>query len=295
MFIMKKNLILFMSLLLAFAASAQISTKTFKMADFTGVKVNGPMDVECVKDAASAGQVVVTAENVKIDFIEVKVADGVLQVGMKKNSDYNGNRMKIRVLANYGRYIDQAVVNGAGSIKAAAFSNPNGDVDVKVNGSGDVEVNNVLCAKAAFVVNGSGDIDVTNSVKATTIEARCNGSGDLELESIAAKTVDLSVNGSGDVNVNVCDAPSVSVACNGSGDIEVDRIVNATSVNANLNGSGDIELGGKTRTANYVLKGAGDMHCSNLKAEDITITKRKDFGDISYDKKARVNIQYIND
>lgn len=285
---MKKFLILLACFAAITAATAQTQTKTFKLSDFTAVNVTGMPDVECVKDASQTGKVVVTATNVPMDRIEVTNDNGTLTVGIKKDTNLSGFKShKVKAVAYYARYIDNADVKGSGSVKANTFSNTSGDVILKINGSGDIEANNVLATNAKLTVNGSGDIKVTTSLKTTQAAISVNGSGDIDIASIKASKVNAAVNGSGDLDIDNCETSELKANVNGSGDLEIEKVIKATAVSAGVTGSGDLKISGSTSTASYSATGSGSVDCGKLKAGTVSMSATGS-GDIYYYGNANV-------
>jgi hypothetical protein len=109
-----------------------------------------------------------------------------------------------------------AFVSASGDVTAGAMT----DVDLRVQGSGDITVEEVR-GNASVNVQGSGDVDIEDG-QINGLSVNVQGSGDVTVGGVAQRA-DLSVMGSGDVKVaHVVQTPVKNVM--GSGNIRVRRI-----------------------------------------------------------------------
>jgi len=102
-----------------------------------------------------------------------------------------------------------------------------------VEGSGDVEIQNVDADNFRVSIEGSGD--VVASGRADYLEAKIEGSGDMKLERLAAREAAVSIEGSGDIRVHV--ESSLRYSIEGSGDIRYDG---SPHVSGGISGSGSV-------------------------------------------------------
>ena len=125
---------------------------------------------------------------------------------------------------------------------------------VQLNGSGDFISNGRIDTdRAIFVLRGSGDIDVEDII-CDECEVELVGSGDFDINRLEAKDVSVSLIGSGDIEVNLCNV----------GDIKTTFQDACRKVDCELDGSGDIKLSGEVVHLNRHKVGTGDIDTSNL-------------------------------
>ncbi len=108
--------------------------------------------------------------------------------------------------------------------------------EVSVQGSGDVQIEDLDQREIEISVSGSGDIDVEGRVD--LIEIDVDGSGDIDARGLDAKDAYVRIDGSGDVTVFASESFTGSI--NGSGDIKV--YGDPPSLSRSVRGSGDITM-----------------------------------------------------
>lgn len=189
-----------------------LSEKSFDLAPFDAVRLNGSFDVIFTQGPQ---KVVLSADENLIDVFKVEVKDGSLYLGVERGTGFS-TRNKV----------------------VFTVSSPELNA-VKVNGSGDFKVREVLDSDAlSLSINGSGDIEA-GKVECKNLSCNINGSGDIEVEALAAASADVKINGSGDVTLVCREVREVTATVNGSGD--VDLYGNIASVSSNVRGSGEVK------------------------------------------------------
>lgn len=103
----------------------------------------------------------------------------------------------------------------------------------EVEGSGDVEIQDVKTDHFHLSIEGSGDVVASGVVD--HLEADIEGSGDMKLQRLHAREAAVSIEGSGDVRVHVVESLRYSIE--GSGDIRYDG---APHVSGEIEGSGSV-------------------------------------------------------
>ena len=136
---------------------------------------------------------------------------------------------------------------------------------IKVSGSGDCKVVTPLKTRGEldFKVTGSGDIDVNGTIQCRDFSATVTGSGDIEIGGLLADTADYKVTGSGEIEVNQLTADAISSKITGSGKIDL-SCKKAGDISAAITGSGDLYLRGNARSLKKKITGSGSIHSKNL-------------------------------
>jgi hypothetical protein len=191
-----------------------LTTQSYDLKDFTGVKVAGPDDVTIRRGAAFS----ITAKGPKgvIDELEIKLDGDMLSIG-RKNSGFSfgssDDDVEIAItmpalravrLTGSGEIdadtVDgdavEAVVTGSGDLKVATLNGKS--AKITVSGSGDIEVGGGTIGSGDFDVTGSGSIDA-GALSATTLEVSITGSGDVDAK--ASSSADIAILGSGDATI----------------------------------------------------------------------------------------------
>jgi len=182
---------------------------------FDKIKIKGSIDVTYVPSDVYEYKAVVP-ENF-VERFQVEVNDkGVLVLSLDKKDNIIISNGEIKVTI-YGPQLYGVDISGSGDFNAEMISLV-GEFNLNINGSGDVEINELVCDRAEFFINGSGDIDV-KKINTYDIVAEINGSGDID---IAGKTEGgkLVINGAGDIDVeNLEVSEHLETKVRGSGSI----------------------------------------------------------------------------
>lgn len=163
---MKKIWILALLAVVAISASAENTVmKAFKTdKEYTAIGVGGPINV--IVEERTEGNIIIRAPKDIIEFVELKVEDGELCVGYKRDTEisFNGKNRSTEQVAEI--YI------------------PN---------------NGKLCE---FEVAACSTIDVKPAVKANKIDIDCVGVASINLKGTAEK-VDIAVRGASNIDVDI--------------------------------------------------------------------------------------------
>ncbi|MCR5270682.1 MAG: DUF2807 domain-containing protein [Prevotella sp.] len=190
--------------------------------DFEKIEVLGAMDVEYVQ--GDSFEVKVVGRGSELNKVETVVKDHTLQIRM--NDSYSVHRFGIVSFGNSSSDNVKVMVMSPDLIGVTMSGSGNFDcdgmldtdvLDIKLNGSGDVEFKDVICDQ---------------------INVRLVGSGDVEVKKVKTLMSDLELIGSGDIKMKFDDAKAVKARLIGSGDIELSG--NVDMLNSSAHGSGDL-------------------------------------------------------
>lgn len=154
----------------------------YMQADSFSVKVDAPVDV--IKD------------------VETRVEGNTLRINMKGE----GN------VVNFGVSDSQDVtvyvtspdflgitLRGSGDFECQRLLDTD-NLDIVLNGSGDIDFDDVICDQISVSLVGSGDVKV-NNVKAQKSSVNLVGSGDILIQFDDSGTVESNLTGSGDITL----------------------------------------------------------------------------------------------
>lgn len=127
---------------------------------------------------------------------------------------------------------------------------------LKINSCGDIINSGHISGDALeLTIDGSGDIQLANLLY-ETLNLYVKASGDIKLSG-KAKTVNAEVAGSGDINAKMVRAIESNVTINGRGDC---HIFASNKANIKINGSGDVNLFGNPPIVRQLVNAAGMLH-----------------------------------
>lgn len=177
--------------------------------------------------------------------------------------NFNFGNMSKRSLTVYVTSPDLTSINLRGSGDFSADSNIDTDeLIVSISGSGDVDLNNVICDKMIGNMSGSGDFEA-KTIDSKSFILSMNGSGDAEFGTVKAGKAVVAVRGSGDVSTSLRGVDDTVIAVYGSGDANV-RFDNCGDAVCNVHGSGDMTLSGSLKNLSRSKLGSGDINMGRL-------------------------------
>lgn len=208
-------------------------TKQIKVDDFDAISVLGSMDVTYIQKTGKPSVEVYGSDNI-VEALDIRVKGNELVIAFKKNLSVSYNKLDIRVSSEK---LQDARVGGSGSIYLHSGLKT-GNLNIQVNGSGDIDGQSIECRDLKVTIAGSGDIELGN-VTCRNVESQVAGSGDLVIKDVKAESATASIAGSGTLELNG-ETKEALYTVAGSGDIHA-KDLKAQNVSAEIAGSGDIE------------------------------------------------------
>lgn len=187
-------------------------TRSFQVADFTGVSLRGADDVE----VRTGNNFAVTAEgdSALLDRLEIRKDGDTLRVGRKDGDWKWGGGKGAKVTVTMPRLVS-ADVAGSGNM---TVDRAEGDFDGSIAGSGNLSIAQLRGGKADLSVAGSGDLKVAAG-EASEIDLSIAGSGDIDAPGMRAARGDLSIAGSGNIRAQITGEADISIV--GSGNVDL--------------------------------------------------------------------------
>ena len=170
-----------------------VISKTFDFKDFDTIEINGGADVTF--NQSSIYEVTVRTQESIFDWLDYKVEGSklVLQVKDKRNV-----RAEVFDIVIQAPELNKVVVNGASDFDIRGLR-IDGDLDVQVNGAGDLDFDQIACESLSVQVNGAGDAKLSSLNIRKTLKVEVNGAGDVDITG-RTQDVSLDVNGVGDID-----------------------------------------------------------------------------------------------
>lgn len=215
---MKKNIMIYaalVSLLMGVSSCSKMAvgkgdivTQQRTTTAFTSVKIDGSANVTITQ--GNTFSVSVSAYENVINWLETSVTNGELVIGYKNNTLItNGNaRATITMPA-----ISGLTVSGSGDFFVKGNFVNTGTLNLRVQGSGNINIDSCRTDVASLKIDGSGNINSFGLVaKEATVHVA--GSGDSKLT--VTNLLDVIISGSGSVQYKG-NPQSVNTKINGSG------------------------------------------------------------------------------
>ena len=247
---MKKNMLL-MVLIASIFTSCMVSaesirpsknyvTKKVNVNQFDGISTATSIDIVYTQTSSEQDVEIFAPDNL-IEFVQVKVKDGVLNV---KFYDPENPHSGINIIGKHKTEVRVSApaihvlrASSSGDVILGNGLRTTGQVVMNSSSSGDIVGNDVACDELVAKASSSGDV-VLNQVKCTLLEADASSSGDVEIKNLKAESVNGEASSSGDVILTgVC--RSAKFSASSSGDVEA-RDLKADVVTAKASSSGDV-------------------------------------------------------
>ena len=177
----------------AIKGEGPVISKSFDLKDFDQIIINGQADAVFTQ-SETYGVTLRTQENI-FDYVDFRVEGTTLYLELKDHRTARATEYDVTVQAPVLKRLD---VNGAADFDIPAGLQSDGDLEIHVNGAGDLTFNAVRCNGLSIKANGAADVDLT-SIDVQKLEVEVNGAGDVNVDGNAGQA-NLSVNGAGDID-----------------------------------------------------------------------------------------------
>ncbi len=148
---------------------------------------------------------------------------------------------------------------GSGDVNVSGDFSENQNFVANISGSGDLWLNGDFGKNLNIKILGSGDANLNLKNEVNQIKISSSGSGDIQITGTYARNLIVSDLGSGDIDVSGIMARTVRVKSVGSGD---SRVYVVDSLFAKLSGSGDLCYKGNPEYTQIQGLGSGEIkHC----------------------------------
>lgn len=179
----------------AINGEGDVISKSFDFKDFDRIVINGHADVDFTQ--SSTWEVTVRTQENVLEWLDYKVEGTTLVIETKDHRDVRSKTYDIVIQAPE---LKKLTVNGASDFNVKGLR-MDGDLDVEVNGAGDLDFDHITCNSLSVEVNGAADANLTSIDILKKLKVQVNGAGDVEITGNAVD-VSLEVNGAGDIDAS---------------------------------------------------------------------------------------------
>ena len=186
--------------------------------NWTGIIVQGVYTVEVKIMPDSAGILRVLANDAMMRDLDARTDGVTLKIGMHQHKKNCNRKAAPLIIAYSNGNLSQATLQGSGDILLSSLKT-NTQLNLLLQGSGDIELTGASVGELDALLQGSGDINVWK-LKATTVNGSVKGSGDIDLHG-STKTLNLVLQGSGDIDAANMKADEIKANAIGTGGITI--------------------------------------------------------------------------
>ena len=174
--------------------------QTRKITGFERIALQGSLDVKYKQ--ADSFMVKVNAPVEVINDVETHVEGNVLKIRMKDEGKFLRFRLSdnddVTVYVSSPDFLGVSL-QGSGDFLCQGLLDTD-NLDIEVQGSGDIEFDKIICDKVDVSVLGSGDVELKR-VKAQQSKNEVVGSGEIKIHYDNSGDVQSSIVGSGDITL----------------------------------------------------------------------------------------------
>lgn len=174
------------------------------------VEVGGDIELEIEIEIADRPAVSVTPESCAAALVWT-VGDGKLE--LRAGAPTAGCAQRPLMVELTLQRLAALTVHGAAEVSARGLKAPS--LRVEMDGSGDVELNDIDTEQFELIASGSGDAMLRGRAQRQRFDLR--GDGDVDASGLRGSSAELQTSGASDVQLNVAD--TLAVRSSGSGDI----------------------------------------------------------------------------
>lgn len=187
--------------------------------------------------------------------VQTIVEDGTLKLKMAEG---NYPKLILRIFISVPN-IESITIHGSGDLRHEGTLRVSNGLSVKVLGSGDIRMGDIVSKTFEAHTSGSGSIGFA-SIDCADFSGSVKGSGNLRSGSVHCDGFGVSTSGSGDIDIeSVAASGSASVKVSGSGDITLRKVAVDGDMDLKTSGSGDITVNGSCRDVTASTSGSGNI------------------------------------
>ncbi len=233
---MKRHITLILLLVSGFTFAQTKETRNVGTFTKIGFRVPGKL----ILKQGSPQSVVLEGDKEILDKIETEVDGNRLTIGREDKWSWKDwgwrDDKRITVYVTMSN-IEGISVSGSGDLVGSGkFST--GDLELKVSGSGSLDIEADAKGEVKADVSGSGDLSVKGSCQ--SFDSGVSGSGKVNVSGTITGLADISVSGSGKV-VATGTAQQIKATISGSGKV-LAADLEVSNCEVRISGSGDVEI-----------------------------------------------------
>ncbi len=179
----------------AIKGEGPVISKSFDLKDFDRIVINGQADA--VFTQSDTYELTLRAQENVFDYVDYRVEGTTLILELKDKRSVRSTEFEVTLKAPALKGLE---INGAADFDIPAGLKSDDDLQIEVNGAGDLTFNGVRCNNLSIQANGAADVDLT-AIDVQNLKVDVNGAGDVNVEGNAADA-NLSVNGAGDIDAS---------------------------------------------------------------------------------------------
>lgn len=207
-----------------------VITETRTVASFNKIELDGSSDIYITQDSVQS--LVIEAEENILKILETEVSGSRLNIGFEKHRCvWKHEPIKVYITMPDLKGVS---IDGSGDVYVQGHFDL-GDVDLDIDGSGNIHMGDVSASSIGMSISGSGDATFSGPTTVEYFDISIDGSGKVKAFGLPANHVTVDIDGSGDCKVQALQTLNVKIS--GSGDV---YYIGNPQINIDIDGSGDV-------------------------------------------------------
>ena len=191
--------------------NGNMTQATRTVEPYTGINSQGSWNI--VIKEGTPGNLTLEGDENLIPYLETIVKNGVLTIRPKDGVNLRStHRMTVEVPMNQ---IKSLKISCSGDIKGKGVFTNDGQTDIAVSGSGNLELEFDTFTDLDVQVSGSGKVQMKGNTR--SLKAHVSGSGNIDCRNTRTNDLTAMVSGSGNIRVNA--DKSIHAVVSGSGNV----------------------------------------------------------------------------
>lgn len=228
-----------------------VETRTMDYDDFTDITFTFPSIVEITQ--GTEHEVIIEATSNVIDRIESDSRKSGNDLDFEINGCSNFDDNDVRIFITLPS-LDNLKIEGATMITSTNTLTIEDDLQVSIEGAGEIDLDIEGADVLSTQIEGAGDIRITGDCN--ELKVQIDGAGVVDAQNLDAQDADIQIKGAGDV------------VCELSNEIKI-----------SIEGLGEVEARGEASRQEIKIDGGGDVRNFNLSA-DVTEIDISGLGDV---------------
>ncbi len=191
--------------------NGNIKKETRKVSDYTAIASSG--SIEVIVTYGNGKDIEVEADENLLPYIITEIKDHQLVIKTKNLVNINSSH-KIAVHAALTK-ITSLQLSGSGNIMGEGKFSSEGEMAIKLSGSGGIHLSFTQTGSLNVAISGSGNIQLDGIT--SSINASISGSGNIDCNNVVCDDASAKISGSG--NVKVFANKSLTASISGSGNV----------------------------------------------------------------------------
>jgi cytoskeletal protein CcmA (bactofilin family) len=211
------------------SGSGNAVTEDRRVDSFSAVSLEGNGEL-VIAQGGQAG-LTVEAEKNLMKYVRAEFISDTLTINMATEGGRVIRPTKPIVYHVTAPNLNRVQVDGSGDLQIDNLETD--QLEIKINGSGGTQIGDLQSDQLIYRISGSGDARITGQVAVQSIQI--DGSGNYQAGDLQCQETQIQLGGSGEVTVWVQDR--LDVAINGSGTV---NYYGTPQISQNISGSGEL-------------------------------------------------------